>query len=416
MTYLNTFQSQGIDPLLLDGGDWLFSIKRVHPNPLVRRQMLEKARLLIEAYNRFGYDAAAVAEQDMALGLDILLDLQPSMKFPLLCSNLHDPEGNPVFEGSAVFEREGQQIAVIAVLLPLADTYIAKVAPGYSISDPVVAVREEIEKLPDDIDGVFLLGHINRKDVDRISAEIPEVDFILEPNSYNGNATIWIPEQNNFVETDGALLLKLSGQGSEVGRLDLWLQDRELPWHSIWSEDPAPANQFDPTVTSLAPHIGRHSGMEKMVQRFVTSTRFEKPSDEDLLFKPSDQFLTASTCAGCHLAQTEFWKGTAHARAYETLEKSGDQFRYDCLPCHVLGYGETFIDARNPGEYKDVQCESCHGTNPGHPLDPANRPWPTVDDKSCWSCHNPQETKVPFKPSQAIPKVSCPSMPRNQGG
>ena len=54
MTYLNSLKADGIQPLLVDGGDWLFSLGRLHPNPLLQQQMHQKALLLVDAYNLFG--------------------------------------------------------------------------------------------------------------------------------------------------------------------------------------------------------------------------------------------------------------------------------------------------------------------------------------------------------------------------
>ena len=202
-----------------------------------------------------------------------------------------------------------------------------------------------------------------------------------------------------------------------MSRADLWLRDKKQPWFDIWNEDaPAGSNIADLATMALAPHIGRHPAMEKIVQEFMVSTRYKTPIEDDQMkFKPSTHYLGAVTCAVCHPQQTAFWKETTHARAYATLESTGTQFRYDCMPCHVTGYGETFVDAHEPGRWKDVQCESCHGQNPRHPSKPEAFPWPAVQDTSCWSCHNPSETKVPFDPEEAIPRIACPPLKRSEG-
>jgi hypothetical protein len=65
------------------------------------------------------------------------------------------------------------------------------------------------------------------------------------------------------------------------------------------------------------------------------------------------------------------------------------------------------------GPYKDVQCESCHGKNPQHPTAPADHPWPKVNTETCWSCHDPRVTRVPFDVSAGLPAVTCPPLKRN---
>ncbi|MDG1455818.1 MAG: hypothetical protein P8R38_06380, partial [Planctomycetota bacterium] len=61
---MNSLKSEGIQPFILDGGDWLFHLNKLHSNPLVKKQMDEKAQLLIDAYNRFGTAAACLGEHD----------------------------------------------------------------------------------------------------------------------------------------------------------------------------------------------------------------------------------------------------------------------------------------------------------------------------------------------------------------
>lgn len=86
-------------------------------------------------------------------------------------------------------------------------------------------------------------------------------------------------------------------------------------------------------------------------------------------------------CAKCHFAQGDAWRGTAHAKAYESLKPnvkadakkkagldpakdySADQ---NCLGCHVTGYGEAggYVVGMNPEDAKlvvGVTCEACHG-------------------------------------------------------
>ena len=414
MTYLNSLKSEGIDPFLVDGGDWLFSLGRLHPNPLLQQQMLQKALLLIDAYNLFGTQAAAVGEHDLALGLDRLVEFQQRMKFPLLCANLKDATGQSPFAASTIVTSQGRKVLIVGAMRVPPQRFIDKHCAGATFSDPYPAILAEIEAHNDEVDLCVVLGHINRADVDRLAAEVPGVDVVVEPNSNQGSENTWIKDEIKTTLHEGTVLLKPSGQGSELSRADLWFRDKAKPWFSIWDEDaPAGSNIADLSTVALAPHIGRHPAMEKIVQDFLATTRYKTPIDEQkMTFKPSSQFLGSVTCAVCHPQQTAFWKKTAHGRAYATLEHSGDQFRYDCMPCHVTGYGETFVDAHQPGRWKDVQCESCHGQNPRHPSHPQSFPWPAVQDNNCWACHNPSETKVPFDPVQAKPRIACPLLKR----
>ena len=196
--------------------------------------------------------------------------------------------------------------------------FIDKHCAGATFADPYPAILAEIEAHGDEVDLCVVLGHINRADVDRLAAEVPAIDVVVEPNSSNGSENTWIKDAIKTTLHQGTVLLKPSGQGSELSRADLWLRESGQPWVSIWDEDaPAGSNIADLSTVALAPHIGRHPAMEKIVQDFLATTRYKTPIEEQkMTFKPSSQFLGSVTCAVCHPQQTAFWKKTAHGRAY----------------------------------------------------------------------------------------------------
>lgn len=86
-------------------------------------------------------------------------------------------------------------------------------------------------------------------------------------------------------------------------------------------------------------------------------------------------------CAKCHFAQGDAWRGTSHAKAFESLKpnvkaaaktKAGLDPMKDystdrnCLGCHVTGYGEAggYVVGMSPDDAKlvvGVSCEACHG-------------------------------------------------------
>jgi len=414
MTYLNSLKRDGVEPILLDGGDWLFSLGNVKKNHFARRQLIDKGKLLVDAYNRFGYRAAAIAEHDLAFGIDTLRMLEERANFPFLCANLVQEGNQPVFPGSTIIESGGKKLGVIAVVAKLSDRFLATIRSH--------AFGDRPQRSADS--GVDQAGRVRRCRVrprpsrSPLSSksgaeEIEGIDFILDPSSYGGNESTWINPSEEFANMNGRLLLRVSGQGSTIGRLDLYLRKRGAPWIDVYDDASSPENIYSFSTTRLAAHIGKHPGIQALVDKFLKGTRYQGVTESDLVFEPSPDYLGAETCSACHVEQSEFWRGTGHGKAYSTLEKSGDQFRYDCVSCHVLGYGETFVDAHAVGQFKDVQCESCHGTNPQHPLNPPAHPWGKVNVERCWPCHAPRVTRVSFEPASAFPKVSCPPLKRN---
>jgi predicted CXXCH cytochrome family protein len=103
-------------------------------------------------------------------------------------------------------------------------------------------------------------------------------------------------------------------------------------------------------------------------------------------------FVGAGTCQQCHADSHETWAETAHAGALETLEAIGQGENAECLPCHVVGFGETdgFVDRATTDELAGVQCENCHGPGGEHARDPsdeAKRPTINFSSSNCGECH-----------------------------
>ncbi|GJM26261.1 MAG: hypothetical protein DHS20C16_26760 [Phycisphaerae bacterium] len=103
-------------------------------------------------------------------------------------------------------------------------------------------------------------------------------------------------------------------------------------------------------------------------------------------------FVGASTCQQCHPGSHETWTETGHADALETLVAIGQGENAVCLPCHVVGFGETdgFVDMATTENLAGVQCENCHGPGGEHarnPSDEALRPAINHSSDQCGVCH-----------------------------
>ncbi len=89
--------------LLLDNGDFL------QGSPLADHVAFEtgsgKGHPVIAAMNAAGYDAAALGNHEFNYGLDFLKDALSAAAFPVLCANLTDEAGAPLFAQTAILER-----------------------------------------------------------------------------------------------------------------------------------------------------------------------------------------------------------------------------------------------------------------------------------------------------------------------
>ena len=53
-----------------------------------------------------------------------------------------------------------------------------------------------------------------------------------------------------------------------------------------------------------------------------------------------DHFLGEKNCRRCHEAEYNMYSSQDHARAFATLTKNQRDSSPECLPCHVVGYGQ----------------------------------------------------------------------------
>lgn len=133
---------------------------------------------------------------------------------------------------------------------------------------------------------------------------------------------------------------------------------------------------------------------------YIEVPRWEEPPAAAAGFvgyAKQEQKLTV--CGNCHVGMQAEWRQTAHANAWESLQKSGRAQKF-CEACHaVSSLGNPRTDenvgwvATGDKRYYDVQCESCHGPGLEHVTTP-DRTQPLAgiavgkDMKSgCGECH-----------------------------
>lgn len=81
-----------------------------------------------------------------------------------------------------------------------------------------------------------------------------------------------------------------------------------------------------------------------------------------------DSYAGWKACSGCHPNVVAEWQKSRHAKAFESLKRSGQENLPACVRCHVTGYGEAggFLDTELTPGMVGVQCEACHGPAKNH--------------------------------------------------
>ncbi|MBI4603739.1 MAG: hypothetical protein HY721_17430 [Planctomycetes bacterium] len=436
-SFLRQLRASGRQVLLVDGGSSLFPIEdRVKEADLP--EALRSAELIIEAYNRMGYQALAVGAFDLAAGLEELQRLQKRAKFPFLSANLADKEtGRLYFPAHAVVEVGGVRVGIFGLTLnTLGKVYLGKVAPAAVVTDPLLAARRCLEELRGKADLVIALSHLREETNSELLRDLqaledlaaPEV--LIDPYIQYGNHHTWLSKDEEWLSFKGdTLFLRGDGQGARLGVVDIevaspraklsaqgrspTLEEVHLSGEAAREVESKPEDlegksPFRFFRISLEPHHRNDLEIDELVKRWKEKADpAAVPPMEQALPRKGD-FLTVESCRTCHPKQYESWRKTKHAETHVMLVDRGDEDRFDCIGCHSTGYGEAFLDTGEIGAYANVQCEACHGTSPKHAQDPAKFPIGKVARETCIACHNKEVIAKELDFYTARPKVQCP--------
>lgn len=347
------------------------------------------------------YDAAGIASQDLAAGLDFFHQTAQQSKFPWLSANLvRKSSGQPIFAPSITKKTGEITIGVIGITNPSGSSVLKEEDDAM-----ILPWREILPKLAKDLalqcDLVILLSNQTFSENQKIAETIPQVHLIIQ----SGTSPTNLPPQ----KFNNTLIMQTEKQGKHLGELQvnwhksgIWGTDKtkelqqkkslqdSLNWRlkryrkkgdpeKIFLSEPDKLNAYHNLVkeherltketknleaeieqerkqgVKASTYTNHFYAMETSlpdhpeVARIVTATteevnligmkiaRMKKPAGSSAQGQTPLNFVGADTCVTCHADQKELWKTTRHAEAYKTLIDRNQQFNLDCIPCHVTG-------------------------------------------------------------------------------
>lgn len=178
------YENAGANVLLLDAGDTL------HGLPFAT---IMRGESIVKIMNQAGYDAMAPGNHDFNYGLDRLVELSKTMKFPLISANLSwKDSGKPVFNNSVTIEKNGVKYGIFGLSTPeTAYKTNPKNVSAVTFSDPVEAARKEVAALEaQGVTYIIALAHIGLDESseftsDKIAAAVPGIDIIIDGHSHS---------------------------------------------------------------------------------------------------------------------------------------------------------------------------------------------------------------------------------------
>lgn len=331
-----------------------------------------KSRGLIEAMNRMGYQAAAVGERELMVGVDHFGQITQRANFPFLSANLiREKERTPWLIPGKVINAGSLKVAVLgltrfnsALRLPLpgGDTLVT--------SAPLEAVQTYLPQFKTGADLVILLAALPLDEARILARRVPGIDIII--GAHGGRFT------SDPIREGETTLFYLGDEGKYLGQFEIHdSSEGKLTWSArlVQMGDIVPS---DPFMADWMVNV---------------MSRAQDAEEEQLVRQAAPQangrtYLGPGACAPCHAAIVTEWSTSAHSQAFKSLQESPKGFKPSCIPCHVTGPGQAggFVDVRTTPHLLHVTCESCHGPGASHVQQP-DLPYGKTSLTTCTQCH-----------------------------
>jgi 5'-nucleotidase / UDP-sugar diphosphatase len=243
--------------------------------------MVFKGKLGVDLMNKMKFDAMTVGNHEFDYGQDNLLqNMKPLMKFPLLSANIKTADGKHLFD--RFFEKKfpGSDTKVLILGLTTQETPITthpKNVKGLVFDDPVATAKDILSGVgPKDL--VIALTHIGVPEDKKLAEACPRINVIIGGHSHSA-----LLEPVKV----GATIIGQSGAYARyVGKIDLDVKDGKIIKYSgslILLDDKI---KEDPEIAAIIEDHRQqmNSSLEQVIGKtdvFLEGTRWAVRSGQD---------------------------------------------------------------------------------------------------------------------------------------
>jgi len=188
----------------VDAGDALFKYPYIAGDQV--EHLKEVATAIIAAYNVMECRVMNVGTNDLATGLDFILEMEQKANFPFISANTKDANTDKfLFEPYTIIKTHDQTLGFIGITK--GDNRVKE----FAFSDPIEAAQKSIDEIKDKVDLVFLMANVDEKLEKALTAEVEGIDFLIRSKS--GSL------QRNPRQQDGTTIIRIGKQGKYAGIL-----------------------------------------------------------------------------------------------------------------------------------------------------------------------------------------------------
>ncbi|MDP8227340.1 MAG: 5'-nucleotidase C-terminal domain-containing protein [Candidatus Celaenobacter polaris] len=284
-TRIKEFKDKYDNVVLLDCGDLL------QGNPYAyyfNRIDTSDVHPIIQTMNYIGYDAFAVGNHEIELGVDTYTKARDTSDFPWLSANAALDDGSTYFEPYTILETVGIKIGILGLTTPGIPTMLdSTYYPGITWKDMVATAQQYSPKLRDSVDvliGIFHAGFDAQEDKYKeelfglpvanasglVAERVPGFDVVFGGHSHRVN-----PRDTIITIRDSTTLQMISGSHAwGLGIAKIVLEKRNGKWQVIektgWIEQ---AKDFPPSREILVLNEPYH---KKVISFFRTPIALNK--------------------------------------------------------------------------------------------------------------------------------------------
>jgi 5'-nucleotidase / UDP-sugar diphosphatase len=203
--------------LLLDAGD------------LIGDSMLAdltQGKAMVQALNYLHYDAWTLGNHEPDFGVETLRQRISDANFPAIACNVFEGESDRLFTKPYIIKQFGDlQVGLIGAAYPKTKrTTAAKNVQGVRFEEPDWHVAQHVSRLRDEgISIVVLLSHLGLGADLELASKIKGIDVIVGGHSHN--------RMEQAAVVDGTLIVQSGAHGSDLGRLDLVVENGKILSH-----------------------------------------------------------------------------------------------------------------------------------------------------------------------------------------
>jgi hypothetical protein len=331
---------------------------------------------LMDGMKLLGVDAVGLGDRDLKFGLAYLKSQVKRTQLPMVCANLVDKRTKATVMQPYLIKKIGTvNVGVLGLMSDKVDLGPAR--DSLAVMDPQMVAK----KIVAEIRGkgatvVVLLSQLGKVESEDLVTAIDGIDAVIVGRN------VPLLQKGRLIKNTVACYG--GEQGQYMGRTLLTLN---------------PARKMvtgDNETFILGPEVGEHADVAQLVKDFEDKfNEKQRKYDMEQAAKhvaaagndTPDRFVGSEVCQRCHVAETDQWKTTKHAKAWATLVDAKKESTPDCVPCHVVGYSKPggFQSSGQTPTLVNVGCENCHGMGSQHEAF-ASTPR-KITQETCMQCH-----------------------------